>query len=1030
LRVDYYLAPQQQISLVNNPQPRVASGWTTMTGAALARAAHAVCANRRVHTSARTTASDERSASHASASARGASPGSRVAPRRFTPSFTAPRSRTGLPRTGATAGRRRVVAAATSEPSDSQSSGAETESSRVESSIVGGTTKDDWSHVTPDWLYRSIEPELNSYLSEFERQEVYQAVVLAFDAHDGQRRKSGEPFITHPVAVAGILAEQKMDHETVIAGLLHDTVEDTDRVTFESIEDRFGRAVRRIVEGETKVSKVSSSVSKKTNPGQSDEASKSESVSPSAKNKNDVQADDLREMFLAMTQEVRVIVVKLADRLHNMRTLGSLKPEKRVKISRETLLVFAPLAKLLGMYSVKNELEDLAFRWSSPEAHAETARWCDELSKRQEPTVRRAAEELRALCESDPFLKNKCARVEVIPRAKELYGVYRKATKEEKKELLTLAERLRSVREVAQLRVVLELDDTTVADGGANGVSTRVCYHVLGLVHERWPPVPGRMNDYIATPKLNGYRALHTVVLPIGETRKDATTRNDDDERKKDVFPIELQIRTGEMHRMAESGIAADPEVKAAWRATARRTARRMHKARVAKLRETSDDASETVVASFPFASMDSDSDSDEDVSDSHDDEEDSVLIRSGHARQVAWLSNIREWQEEFLGVLTAEEFVDTVTGDLLGRRVFVFTPTGGVMNLPHGSTVVDFAFYTDAGLDAVRCSVNGAPCDFDRALKNADVVEIFRAGDDERNVFAKTSSSSSREYDDSNDATRDVSNDSSLNFSSYGLEFSDGVNLDAADRNDGRNDALFNLELLGGAGEASAAAVASAARKQRVATQRRFLQIARTRSARAKIKKFLAEHGALDDEVDGVSTQSGSLNAANRSADEDTLDVTDEIRQAARALVAAKESGADSDAVSSTSSATSPESFRSLSRKVSGARVTLRCVDKDGLLREISSAISAIEGCSIVGYAGESVAKNEFLMTYTIVLETSKLSETEFDGSQSDAEAAVMDVDARLHALFKALRAHDRVLDARLFCKLESGLGDVFGGA
>jgi hypothetical protein len=226
----------------------------------------------------------------------------------------------------------------------------------------------------------------------------------------------------------------------------------------------------------------------------------------------------------------------------------------------------------------------------------------------------------------------------------------------------------------------------------------------------------------------------------------------------------------------------------------------------------------------------------------------------------------------------------------------------------------------------------------------------------------------------------------------------------------------LFNLELLGGAGEASAAAVASAARKQRVATQRRFLQIARTRSARAKIKKFLAEHGALDDEVDGVSTQSGSLNAANRSADEDTLDVTDEIRRAARALVAAKES--------------SPESFRSLSRAVSGARVTLRCVDKDGLLREISSAISAIEGCSIVGYAGESVGKNEFLMTYTIVLETSKLSEAEFDGSQSGAEAAVMDVDARLHALFKALRAHDRVLDARLFCKLDSRVGDVFGGA
>ena len=996
-----------------------------MTGAALARAGHASFANRRTHSTAWTNASDERSASHASASARGASPGSGVAPRRFTPSSgRAPRSRTGL-LPGATAGRRRVVAAATSEPSR-ESSGSEKESPRLESVRGGGTTKDDWSHVTPDWLYETIEPELSSYLSEFERKEVFQAVQLAYDAHDGQRRKSGEPFITHPVAVAGILAEQKMDHETVIAGLLHDTVEDTDRVTFESIEARFGRAVRRIVEGETKVSKVSSSVSKKTQEsggGEGADPASERNPGISRKNeasKNDVQADDLREMFLAMTQEVRVIIVKLADRLHNMRTLGSLKPEKRVKISRETLLVFAPLAKLLGMYSVKNELEDLAFRWSNPEAHAETARWFDELSKRQEPTVRRAAGELRALCESDPFLKNACARVEVIPRAKELYGVYRKSQFMKKEERIdsksTLAERLRSVREVAQLRVVLELDDADIADGGANGVSSRVCYHVLGLVHERWPPVPGRMNDYIATPKLNGYRALHTVVLPIGDfnaLRDDATNSENE---KKDVFPIELQIRTGEMHRMAESGIAADPEVKAAWRFAARRTARRMHEARVA-----ADPASDDTT---PFASMDGEPSLDDERADAFD-AEDSVLIRSGHARQVAWLSNIREWQEEFLGVLTAEEFVDTVTGDLLGRRVFVFTPTGGVMNLPHGSTVVDFAFYTDAGLDAVRCSVNGAPCGFDRALKNADVVEIFRAGEYERGRRTDGEPTGGAEG-----RSRDAND---IAFSTYGLELSDGgypIGEFHAAKGDADSGGAFNLELLGGAGEASAAAVASAARKQRVATQRRFLQIARTRSARAKIKKFLAEHGALDDEVDGVSTQSGSLNAANRSADEDTLDVTDEIRRAARALVAAKESGADSDAVSSTSSATSPESFRSLSRVVSGARVTLRCVDKDGLLREISSAISAIEGCSIVGYAGESVGKNEFLMTYTIVLETSKLSEAEFDGSQSGAEAAVMDVDARLHALFKALRAHDRVLDARLFCKLDSRVGDVFGGA
>ena len=686
-----------------------------------------------------------------------------------------------------------------------------------------------------------------------------------------------------------------------------------------------------------------------------------------------------------------------------------------MKISRETLLVFAPLAKLLGMYSVKNELEDLAFRWSNPEAHAETARWFDELSKRQEPTVRRAAGELRALCESDPFLKNACARVEVIPRAKELYGVYRKSQFMKKEERIdsksTLAERLRSVREVAQLRVVLELDDADIADGGANGVSSRVCYHVLGLVHERWPPVPGRMNDYIATPKLNGYRALHTVVLPIGDfnaLRDDATNSENE---KKDVFPIELQIRTGEMHRMAESGIAADPEVKAAWRFAARRTARRMHEARVA-----ADPASDDTT---PFASMDGEPSLDDERADAFD-AEDSVLIRSGHARQVAWLSNIREWQEEFLGVLTAEEFVDTVTGDLLGRRVFVFTPTGGVMNLPHGSTVVDFAFYTDAGLDAVRCSVNGAPCGFDRALKNADVVEIFRAGEYERGRRTDGEPTGGAEG-----RSRDAND---IAFSTYGLELSDGgypIGEFHAAKGDADSGGAFNLELLGGAGEASAAAVAGAARKQRIATQRRFLTFARTRSARAKIKKFLAEHGALDDEVDPAprGPRGGDRDAALQTwrADEDTLDATEEIRVAASALVA----------VSSAAPAADADAFRSLSRAVSGARVMLRCVDKDGLLREISSAISAVEGCSIVGYAGESVAaKREFLMTYTIVLETPELSEAAFDGSQSGAEAAVMDVDARLHALFKALRAHDRVLDARLFCKLDSSLGDVFGGA
>ena len=267
----------------------------------------------------------------------------------------------------------------------------------------------------------------------------------------------------------------------------------------------------------------------------------------------------------------------------------------------------------------------------------------------------------------------------------------------------------------------------------------------------------------------------------------------------------------------------------------------------------------------------------------------------------------------------------------------------------------------------------------------------------------------------------KNESNENSSAFSSYGLEFSDGNAVVTDDALPLGGESAHNLELLGGAGEASAAAVAGAARKQRIAAQRRFLAFARTRSARAKIKKFLAEHGALDDEVETKLETNDA--AAARRADEDTLDATEEVSLAARELVAAKHRG---------DAAAHSGSFASLSRAVSGARVTLRCVDKDGLLRDISSAISAVEGCSIVGYAGESSAKREFLMTYTIVLETPELSEAEFDGgfSQSGAEAAVMDVDARLHALFEALRAHDRVLDARLFCKLESGSGDVFGGA
>ena len=246
--------------------------------------------------------------------------------------------------------------------------------------------------------------------------------------------------------------------------------------------------------------------------------------------------------------------------------------------------------------------------------------------------------------------------------------------------------------EVAQLRVVLRLrDDAYLENGGVHAVSSRVCYHVLGAVHAMWPPVPGRMKDYVATPKLNGYRALHTVVLPIGSDQGSPGPEGQGRVAENEVFPLELQIRTESMHRMAQHGIAADPEVKAAWRSTARRTGKRLrgkHRegAAAAAAAEAAAGGCELAADAVPLCdsgSVDDGESSDEEVDDSDDDLEDSVLIRSGHARQVAWLSNIREWQEEFLGVLTAEEFVDTITGDLLGRRVFVFTPSGGVHEPP-----------------------------------------------------------------------------------------------------------------------------------------------------------------------------------------------------------------------------------------------------------------------------------------------------------------------------------------------------------
>ena len=567
--------------------------------------------------------------------------------------------------------------------------------------------EDGWSHITADYLWKSELAGRVTYLDDFEREELRDALEMAFNAHDGQKRKSGEPFITHPVAVAAILAEMELDHESLIAGLLHDTVEDTKAVTFDSLEKRFGKAVRRIVEGETKVSKVSSSLSK-------------QGTAAAAATAEDVKSEDLAQMFLAMTEEVRIIIVKLADRLHNMRTLEGLKPEKRVKIAKETLLVFAPLAKLLGMYKVKNELEDLAFRYAEPQKYADMARRCDELSKVQEPVIQKAALSLQQALQGDEFLRGNTVGVTIQAKAKEFYGLHRKcAAARAKNGAFTKngsAKNPDEIFEVAQLRIILH-DTGAMAGLSAEArrlQASRVCYHVLGIVHAMWPPVPGNMKDYIATPKLNGYKALHTVVLPIT-----ASEEPNELPSSAGVFPMEIMIRTEAMHVLAENGIAADVDIRQSWRTAARRTTRQMRAERRAIL-----------IRSFEQKGLpiDKEAIAREEAIDRLAEEADQGMADGGDKaslRQVAWLNNIQTWQKEFIDVLSAREFVDTITSDLLGRRVFVFTPKGEVTNLPYGATVVDYAFYTDVGLNMKYAKVNGVEVSQDHVLKNAEVVEI-----------------------------------------------------------------------------------------------------------------------------------------------------------------------------------------------------------------------------------------------------------------------------------------------------------------
>ncbi|RTH07519.1 GTP pyrophosphokinase, partial [Thermus scotoductus] len=469
--------------------------------------------------------------------------------------------------------------------------------------------------VSVSALWEKLAPLLD-YLPAGEREKVREAYLFAEEAHRGQLRKSGEPYITHPVAVAEILASLRMDADTVAAGLLHDTLEDCG-VAPEELERRFGLAVRKLVEGETKVSKLYKLANLEG---------------------EEKRAEDLRQMFIAMAEDVRIIIVKLADRLHNLRTLEHMPPEKQRRIAQETLEIYAPLAHRLGMGQLKWELEDLSFRYLHPEAYHALLSRIQETQEARERIVQKAMAALEEALRKDELLQAQLQSFEVTGRPKHLYSIWKKMERDKKA--------LEQIYDLLAVRIILDPKPTPTEEGRVLR-EKQVCYHVLGLVHALWQPIPGRVKDYIAVPKPNGYQSLHTTVIAL------------------EGLPLEVQIRTREMHRIAEYGIAAH------W----------LYKEGLTDPEELK--------------------------------------------RRVSWLKSIQEWQQEFS---SSREFVEAVTRDLLGGRVFVFTPKGRIINLPRGATPVDFAYHihTEVGHHMVGAKVNGRIVPLSYELQNGEIVEIL----------------------------------------------------------------------------------------------------------------------------------------------------------------------------------------------------------------------------------------------------------------------------------------------------------------
>ncbi|HVB10475.1 MAG TPA: bifunctional (p)ppGpp synthetase/guanosine-3',5'-bis(diphosphate) 3'-pyrophosphohydrolase [Bacillota bacterium] len=430
-------------------------------------------------------------------------------------------------------------------------------------------------------------------LPEPDRALIQHAHAFAERAHTGQNRVSGEPFIGHPLAVAGIVADLGLDGATIAAALLHDVVEDTG-ISLDAIRAEFGDEVAMLVDGLTKLARLPVG-------GRAEE-----------------QAENLRKMLIAMARDIRVILIKLADRLHNMRTLEPLLPEQRQAMARETLEIYAPIAHRLGIFRLKWELEDLALRFLQPDIYAELAR--------RIPHKRQEREEFAAELMADLRERLKAAGIgaEVSGRAKHFYSIYEKMYEQ--------GHDLSQIYDLIAVRVIVE--------------SVRDCYNVLGIVHATWKPMPGRFKDYVAMPKSNMYQSLHTTVIgPRGE-------------------PFEIQIRTWAMHRTAEYGIAAH------WK--------------------------------YKEGSTDDDFD-----------------------RRLVWVRDALDWQRD---LKDPREFMESLKLDIFSDEVFVFTPKGDVIQLPAGSTPIDFAYHihTEIGHHCVGAKINGRIVTLDRHLENGDIVEVL----------------------------------------------------------------------------------------------------------------------------------------------------------------------------------------------------------------------------------------------------------------------------------------------------------------